>query len=244
MSIDLQLPARAIRAVLTMTADEWIDGFKSFSIERVKPACIFGFGFIAMQFMFKFAQQYMEARRARAAAAAYGKPKAPTRRRSKWAGLWLLGGLASVTACVLGLCYYNYGPLFFVNGDQKMLSLSAAEWGAILETRTVALVGGHHRAGTTALWRAVAQHPAIASFGEQRECGLDFSEGIFAQDVYPRFGIGDVQGDNPIMYFLGQSEKKGRGRGRSREVRARKCTRRLLDREPLHGVQREPGARP
>ena len=49
-----------------------------------------------------------------------------------------MGGLASVTACVLGLCYYNYGPLFFVNGDQKMLSLSSAEWGALLETPAAA----------------------------------------------------------------------------------------------------------
>lgn len=44
--------------------------------------------------------------------------------------------------------------------------------------------------GTTVLWETFRKHPMVSDFGNQRESGLDYSEGIFTQDVYPRFSIG------------------------------------------------------
>lgn len=95
-----------------------------------------------------------------------------------------------VTGSVCAYCYWRYGPLFFVGAHKKRLSLSSIEWQHMLKNRSVCFVGGHHRAGTTVVWRSIAAHPKVAWFGEQRDSGLDFSEGAFAQDVYPRFGIG------------------------------------------------------
>lgn len=95
-----------------------------------------------------------------------------------------------VTSSVCAYCYRRYGPLFFVGAHKKRLSLSSIEWQHLLKNRSVCFVGGHHRAGTTVVWRSIAMHPKVAWFGEQRDSGLDFSEGVFAQDVYPRFGIG------------------------------------------------------
>ena len=40
------------------------------------------------------------------------------------------------------------------------------------------------------LWDTLRTHPLVADFGNQRESGLDFSEGTFTQDVYPRFSVG------------------------------------------------------
>jgi len=52
------------------------------------------------------------------------------------------------------------------------------------------LIGGPHRAGTTIIWKAIASHPEIVGFGDRFETGVDYSEGVLFQDVYPRFGVG------------------------------------------------------
>lgn len=103
----------------------------------------------------------------------------------------VMGLVLLLTLGVFGWNYWRYGPLFFVSPEKKKLSLSSVEWQHLLKNRSVVFVGGHHRAGTTVVWRCVASHPDAAWFGEERESGLDFSEGVFAQDVYPRFGIGE-----------------------------------------------------
>lgn len=41
------------------------------------------------------------------------------------------------------------------------------------------------------LWECLRQHPDISDLGSQEDTGIDLSEGIFMQDVYPNFGIGN-----------------------------------------------------
>ena len=137
-------------------------------------------------------------------------PKKPQQKQGWGSIIALLGVLVTIAVGVQAWCYHRYGPLFFWSAESKQLDLTPNAWRALLETRSVGFIGGHHRAGTTQLWRSVARHPEVASFGEQRDCGLDFSEGIFAQDVYPRFGVGEVQD------FLGSSSsaQKNTGLGR------------------------------
>ena len=81
---------------------------------------------------------------------------------------------------------------------------------AALENRTVAFVGGQHRAGTTALWRCLAAHGDVAWFGEQADSGLDFSEGAFAQNVYPRFGVGSEFLSGPLRSLKAAAGAKPR----------------------------------
>jgi hypothetical protein len=74
----------------------------------------------------------------------------------------------------------------------------------------VAFVGGQHRAGTTALWRCLAAHGDVAWFGEQADSGLDFSEGAFAQNVYPRFGVGSEFLSGPLRQLKAAAGAKPR----------------------------------
>jgi len=46
------------------------------------------------------------------------------------------------------------------------------------------------RSGTTLVWDIISQHPDIAGFGDRFETGVDYSEGVLFQEVYPRFGVG------------------------------------------------------
>ena len=71
-----------------------------------------------------------------------------------------------------------------------MLGHSSQEWNTILKDKTMLLLGGHHRGGTTLLWEMLKMHPEVSSFGTTFETGSDFSEGVFLQDVLPQFGIG------------------------------------------------------
>ena len=166
------------------------------SVDDMLPAILFGAGYFFIQRLSRVLKRYADNWRA-AARLPGGKKKAG----QKWTGLYVLGFLVSVSLGVQLLCYRRYGPLFFVSAEAKRLSHTSSEWRELLRTRSVAFVGGHHRAGTTMLWRALAAHPSVASFGEQRECGLDFSEGVFAQDVYPRFGVGEAEAADPLALF-------------------------------------------
>ena len=182
--------------------DDWRAAAKSVTVRRVKPALIFGLAFWAMRKVAELAQFYYKKRT---------PPPKKKRQKQGWGSIIaLLGVLVTIAVGVQAWCYHRYGPLFFWSAESKQLDLTPNAWRALLETRSVGFIGGHHRAGTTQLWRSVARHPEVASFGEQRDCGLDFSEGIFAQDVYPRFGVGEVQD------FLGSSSsaQKNTGLGR------------------------------
>ena len=114
----------------------------------------------------------------------------PQRSHNPLGGLAVCGVMVAVAAGASSYVHRTYGPEFFVSPDKKTLGLSGAAWRDLLEDRSVAFVGGQHRSGTTVLWRCLAAHGDVAWFGEQRESGLDFSEGAFAQNVYPRFGVG------------------------------------------------------
>jgi hypothetical protein len=87
-------------------------------------------------------------------------------------------------------CYNRYGSNFFIPYELTRLTHSGEEWQAMLRTRTVALIGGPHRGGTSVLWESLAAHPLVSAFGDSFATGADHSEGMFVQTVYPRFGIG------------------------------------------------------
>jgi hypothetical protein len=112
----------------------------------------------------------------------HGGPHAGLGRWLRHPGVQWLGIGVGATAVVLGPTFVEYGPNFFLPQHHKMLSISPHQWShQILPRKTVLLVGGHHRAGTTLLWKLLAQHSSIGGFGEQHETGADFSEGVFLQ---------------------------------------------------------------
>ena len=98
----------------------------------------------------------------------------------------------AVVGYVLGYFYRKYGVAMFVDRSHFDLKLTKEEWRELLAEQepTICLIGGPHRAGTTILWKAVKAHPEISGFGNRFETGVDESEGILIQDVYPRYGIG------------------------------------------------------
>ena len=49
------------------------------------------------------------------------------------------------------------------------------------EEKTVLIIGGPHRSGTTIIWKGISQHPDIAGFGDRFETGADYSEGVLMQ---------------------------------------------------------------
>jgi hypothetical protein len=98
--------------------------------------------------------------------------------------------LLAVVGFVVGTNFYKYGKFMFVDRSSYDLRYNATEWQHILKDKTVLLIGGPHRGGTTILWECIAKHPEISGFGSTFDTGADFSEGILLQDVYPTFGIG------------------------------------------------------
>lgn len=92
---------------------------------------------------------------------------------------------------VIGFCYYKWGPNYFLPEFMISLKLTSDDWKEIFKNRTLVMIGGPHRGGTTVLWDALRKHGKIADFGDERESGLDFSEGVFAQAVYPAHGVGN-----------------------------------------------------
>lgn len=109
-----------------------------------------------------------------------------------------LAGLGIVSS-ILFYQYQRYGMSLFVDRSSFDSSYSASEWHGILSNKTLLLIGGPHRGGTTVLWKALDAHPDISGLGteppaedgsddavQKRKCG----EGILIQDVYSRRGIG------------------------------------------------------
>ena len=128
------------------------------------------------------------------------------KKKKNWKSFLGMGLAMVALAATAGYSYWRYGPMFFVSPSRKKLQLTSRDWQRLLKNRTVAFVGGHHRSGTTVIWRSIAQHQKVAWFGEERFSGLDFSEGAFAQDVYPRFGVGTE------FSFFSMTQKTGIGR--------------------------------
>ncbi|KAH8061573.1 hypothetical protein JL721_8799 [Aureococcus anophagefferens] len=139
-------------------------------------------------------------------------PEAPksAKRHDPRGGLAVCGVMVALAAAAAAYAHRTYGPEFFVSPAAKTLGWSAGDWRPALENRTVAFVGGQHRAGTTALWRCLAAHGDVAWFGEQADSGLDFSEGAFAQNVYPRFGVGSEFLSGPLRSLKAAAGAKPR----------------------------------
>lgn len=77
--------------------------------------------------------------------------------------------------------YQKFGINIFLSPGAKQLALPGEDWRALLPNKTIVMVGGPHRGGTTVLWDELRRHPDIADFGSTSETGVDWSEGTFLQ---------------------------------------------------------------
>mmetsp|Transcript_27738 Transcript_27738/g.53988 ORF Transcript_27738/g.53988 Transcript_27738/m.53988 type:complete len:392 (-) Transcript_27738:511-1686(-) len=137
--------------------------------------------------------------RKKAGSSTYGQPSKKNAGPSNIQGspemspalLFLVIPVIILPGAACGYAYHTYGINFFIPESMQYLSHSAVEWQTeILPDKTVLYLGGPHRGGTTILWECLREHPDMADFGKTDTTGVDLSEGIFLQDVYPSFGIG------------------------------------------------------
>ena len=106
--------------------------------------------------------------------------------------LLFLFGVLSITGAILYHFYSLYGPAILLGNGWKDYDIEPYQWRRYLDghDKTILLIGGPHRSGTTVVWNAIASHPDAVGFGSTFETGADYSEGILFQNVYPRFGVG------------------------------------------------------
>lgn len=92
----------------------------------------------------------------------------------------------SLAGGVLYFCYNKYGPAMFLGKGWKDYKWKPYEWRKFIDDheRTILIIGGPHRSGTTVFWEGIKAHPEIAGFGDRFETGVDYSEGVLMQDVY------------------------------------------------------------
>ena len=105
--------------------------------------------------------------------------------------LFMIGFLAFVGS-ILYYFYSLYGINILLGKAARDFNWTPYMWRKFIDDndKTVLLIGGPHRSGTTILWEAVKAHPEVGGFGNRFETGVDYSEGVLLQDVYPRFGVG------------------------------------------------------
>ena len=130
--------------------------------------------------------------------------------RSKNFPILPCGAFLGVVGCILSVFYRRYGIQMFVDRSFFDLTHSADEWRGIMSDKTVVLLGGPHRAGTTILWKAISAHPDVSGFGTSQETGVDESEGILLQDVYSRHGIGMEEIMKKVKHYENQMLGVGR----------------------------------
>ncbi len=106
--------------------------------------------------------------------------------------LLFLCTVLGVAGLVLHYFYKMYGPALFFGVGWKDFKIEPYQWRSYLDSgeKTILLIGGPHRSGTTIVWKAITSHPEVVGFGGTFETGADYSEGILFQDVYPAFGVG------------------------------------------------------
>jgi len=106
--------------------------------------------------------------------------------------IYLIFAFYAFVGGVLCFFYLQYGPTMFLGQSWSDYKWSASKWRRFIDDneRTILLIGGPHRAGTTIIWEGIKAHPEITGFGDRFDTGVDFSEGVLMQDVYPRFGVG------------------------------------------------------
>jgi len=100
--------------------------------------------------------------------------------------------IITVAGLILHYFYKMYGPSIFLGKGWKDFKIEPYQWRSFLDNsdKTILLIGGPHRSGTTITWKAITSHPEVVGFGDTFETGADYSEGILFQDVYPAFGVG------------------------------------------------------
>ena len=124
------------------------------------------------------------------------KKKQSTRKSGKRVSfgtmLLVMTGFLSAVGCVLYYYYSKYGIHILLGHGARDFKWTPYEWRNYIDEneKTVLLIGGPHRSGTTILWEAIKSHPDVVGFGDRFETGVDYSEGVLFQEVYPRFGVG------------------------------------------------------
>lgn len=100
--------------------------------------------------------------------------------------------IVSVAGAILYHYYRKYGPAILFGQGLKDFNWTPYQWRKFIDDndKTILVIGGPHRSGTTILWEAIKAHPEIVGFGSRFETGVDYSEGVLLQEVYPRFGVG------------------------------------------------------
>mmetsp|Transcript_26885 Transcript_26885/g.53702 ORF Transcript_26885/g.53702 Transcript_26885/m.53702 type:complete len:422 (-) Transcript_26885:195-1460(-) len=93
---------------------------------------------------------------------------------------------------VLYYFYSLYGINILLGKATRDFNWTPYMWRKFMDDneKKILLIGGPHRSGTTILWEAIKAHPDVGGFGGRFETGVDFSEGVLLQDVYPKFGVG------------------------------------------------------
>jgi len=106
--------------------------------------------------------------------------------------LLIMTGFLSLVGSVIYYYYSKYGITILLGHGARDFKWTPYEWRNFIDEneKTVLLIGGPHRSGTTILWEAIKAHPEIVGFGSRFETGVDCSEGVLFQEVYPRFGVG------------------------------------------------------
>lgn len=123
------------------------------------------------------------------------QPTSPHKNRNKVTLKFLLqffGGVLGIVGLSLHNIYSRYGMNIFLGHNWKDFNWTPYKWRKFIDDnqKTIAIIGGPHRGGTTILWESIKAHPEITGFGNTFQTGVDFSEGVLIQDVYPTFGIG------------------------------------------------------
>jgi hypothetical protein len=100
--------------------------------------------------------------------------------------------IISLAMAVLYHYYSKYGPAIIFGQGLKDFDWTPYRWRKFIDDndKTILVIGGPHRSGTTVIWEAIKAHPEIVGFGSRFETGVDYSEGVLLQEVYPRFGVG------------------------------------------------------
>ena len=104
----------------------------------------------------------------------------------------IVGMFYSLACGLLFFFYTKYGPSIFLGKGWKDYKWSPYKWRQFIDDnkKTILIIGGPHRGGTTVVWEGIKGHPDITGFGNRFDTGADYSEGVLMQDVYPRFGVG------------------------------------------------------
>ena len=133
----------------------------------------------------------------------------------------LLLFFVGVSTAVSGILYYyycRYGSAIFLGQGWKDYKWSPYEWRKFIDEneKKILIIGGPHRSGTTILWKMIKAHPEVVGFGDTFETGVDYSEGVLMQEVYPRFGVGMEFKKNfgNIKASKGDDDEKSDGMGR------------------------------